>query len=155
MKRYLTLLTAVMVIMAVVPGYSATLGATRLGVGIGIDPTGITLASLSAVTEVSPTANVRANIGFSSLNAAWLMLIDGMVLAHYPVKALDPFVGAGIGGAFTTAGTNALILEGTIGTNIALFPALTAFIDVRYIARFTPYGINTGPLYEAGLAFNF
>ena len=150
MKRHLIVVIAVMVIVAAVPGYSTT-----LGLGVGLDPTGITLVNLSAVAGVNTTINVRADMGFSTFNAARLILIDGMILAHYPVKVLDPFVGAGIGGAFTTAGTNALIIEGVLGTNIALFPPLSAFIDMRYIVRFTPYGPDYGPLFEAGLALNF
>jgi len=41
------------------------------------------------------------------------------------------------------------------GSHIALFAPLSAFVDVRYIVRFTSEATTAGPLYEAGLSLSF
>ncbi len=151
MKRYLIAIVVVLVVAtASGVGY-----ATSVGVSMGFDPTGVVMANVLATVGVGNMINLRAELGLSTFSVSGLMLLDGMALIHYPIDVANPFAGVGIGGAFTRAGTNAFTVEGVLGTDIALFPPMSTFIDVRYIVRFTPYGIDAGPLFEAGVAFNF
>ena len=151
MKRYLVAIVVAVLVAAVSgAGY-----ATSVGVNMGFDPTGVVMANVLATVGVGDMLDLRADLGLSAFGVSGLMLFDGMALVHYPIDVVNPFAGVGIGGAFTRAGTNAFIVEGVLGTDIALFPPMSTFIDVRYIVRFTPYGIDYGPLFEAGVALNF
>jgi len=151
MRRYIpAVVIGVLLLMTSFSAYPAS-----LGLGIGIDPTGLILFNVASEAEFGDVISLRAQMGFSTLNVEGLMLIGGMILVHYPVEFVDPFAGIGIGAAVTKARGSALTLEGGLGSHITLFGPLQAFIDVRYIARFTSYGIDTGPLYESGLSVFF
>ena len=126
-----------------------------LGVGVGLDPTGLILFNVTSDMTLGESFGFRAELGFSTIDVAGLMLIGGLLFVHQPIEFINPFVGVGIGAAITKVGGSALTVEGEAGTKVALFGPLFAFADLRYIVRFTAYGINYGPLYEAGLAFNF
>jgi len=93
-----------------------------LGVGVGLDPTGLILFNVTSDMTLGESFGFRAELGFSTIDVAGLMLIGGLLFVHQPIEFIGP---------------------------------LFAFADLRYIARFTAYGINYGPLYEAGLALNF
>lgn len=150
MKRYIALIVVGLLLTVVSVGYSAS-----LGVGVGLDPTGLILFNVVSEVTFGNVVGLRAELGFSTVNVEGLMLLGGLLFVHHPVEVLDPFAGVGIGAAVTKAGGSAFTVEGALGTRIAMFGPLSAFIDVRYIARFTAYGIDHGPLYEAGLALNF
>ncbi len=150
MKRYIALIVAGLLLAAAGTGYAAS-----LGVGVGLDPTGLILFNVLSEVTFGDVLGLRAELGFSTIDVEGLMLLGGLLFVHYPVENLDPFAGIGIGAAVTKAGGSALTVEGALGTRISLFGPLAAFIDVRYIARFTAYGIDHGPLYEAGLILNF
>ncbi len=150
MKRHIALVTVVLLLAAAGAGYSAS-----IGVGAGLDPTGLILFNVTSEVHFGDVLGMRAELGFSTINVEGLMLLGGLLFVHQPVEILDPFAGVGIGVAVTKADGSSLTVEGAIGTHVALFAPVSAFIDIRYIVRFTAYGINSGPLYEAGLALHF
>ncbi len=150
MKQYIVLIAISLLLAAAGTGYSAS-----IGIGAGLDPTGLIVFDVTSEVHFGDSLGLRAELGFSTINVEGLMLLGGLLFVHQPVEIFDPFAGGGIGVAVTKADGSALTIEGAIGTHVTLLDPVSAFIDVRYIARFTEYGINSGPLYEAGLALHF
>jgi hypothetical protein len=131
-------------------------GATAVGFAVGLDPTGVFL--LSALTElpVSPSFDVRTEIGIATGDMAGLMLITGSVLYHQVFPPVDPFVGLGVGVALTPPPfTTGLVLEGSAGLRILPIESVVLFAQVRYLVRWLGGGVMSGPVYEAGLEVRF
>ncbi len=143
----------VVLILSLVGGAAA---ATNVGLGVGLDPTGIFL--INALTELPISANfdVRAELGVATGNMAGLMLVTAGILAHQEFPPFDPFLVLGAGVALTPPPfTTGLVLEATAGVRIALLDALALFTQARFIVRWLEGGFTSGPVYEAGIEVRF
>jgi hypothetical protein len=153
MRTY-SVLIAACVLLAVLAVPAA---AVSISLGGGLDPTGLTFASIVSEAPVGQFFGLRAELSIALANdIAGLMLVSGGGFVHYPAAPFDPFLGAGIGAALTPNDYSlGFIVEGVAGSHIALFAPVSAFVDIRYIVRFTSEAITAGPLYEAGLSVSF
>ena len=133
----------------------APLMATHFGVGVGIDPTGVLLVGVLADVTVGDLIDVRAQLGITTQNLGGLMLLGGAVLVHQVFPPFDPYLGGGIGLALTSGFSTGFTVEGLVGTRIALFAPVAAFVEFRYIARISEIGLTAGPLVAAGLLLSF
>jgi len=154
MMRRFSVLIAIVVVLAALTVPAA---AISLGLGGGIDPSGLYFASILSEAPVGDFFGLRAEMSVAlSSDIAGLMVVSGGGFAHYPVAPFDPFLGLGIGVALTPNDYSlGFLVEGVAGSHIALFAPLSAFVDVRYIVRFTSEATTAGPLYEAGLSLSF
>jgi len=153
MRGFSVLIAVVLVLAAL----TVPVAAISLGLGGGLDPSGLYFASILTEAPVGEFFGLRAELSVAlPSNLAGLMVVSGGGFAHYPMAPFDPFLGLGIGAALTPDDYSlGLLVEGVAGSHIALFPPLSAFVDVRYIVRFTSQAITAGPLYEAGLSLSF
>lgn len=133
----------------------APLLATHFGTGVGIDPTGVLLVGVLADVTVGDLIDVRAQLGITTQNMGGLMLLGGAVLAHQVFPPFDPYLGGGIGLALTSGFSTGFTVEGLVGTRVALFAPVAAFVELRYIARISEIGLTAGPLFAAGLLLSF
>lgn len=129
--------------------------ATHFGAGVGIDPTGVLLVGVLADVTVGDLIDVRAQLGITTQNMGGLMLLGGAVLIHQVFPPLDPYLGGGIGVALTSGFSTGFTVEGLVGTRVALFAPVAAFVELRYIARISEIGLTAGPLFAAGLLLSF
>lgn len=153
MRAYSVLIAACVLLAA----FTVPAAAISISIGGGLDPTGLTFASLVAEAPIGQFFGVRGELSMALANdIAGLLLVSGGGFVHYPQAPFDPFLGAGIGAALTPQDYSlGFIVEGVAGSHIALFAPVSAFVDVRYIVRFTADAITAGPLYEAGLSVSF
>jgi hypothetical protein len=127
-----------------------------VGIGIGLDPTGLTLVSALAEMPITDLFDLRAEIGIASDRIAGLMLASAAILAHHPFPPVDPFAGLGIGAALTPPPfSTGLVLEAVAGVRIVPFHPVCLFGQLRYLARWSTAGWTLGPVYEAGLQLRF
>ncbi len=154
MKRRLplALLLLVFLIAPVMP-----VSATSVGLGGGFDPTGLFFMGVLIEIPVAEWIDLRTQMSIAlNSDITGLMLVDISALAHRPIEFFDPFLGMGIGVALTPRGCSVgFTVNGLAGVRIALFEPISAFLDVRYVMRFTEAGLSTGPIYEAGFRATF
>ena len=147
-----TIVVAVMVLMAV-PMY---VGATSIGIGAGIDPTGMIM--IGTVTEAPFTdfVGLRAQLSVAvNSGIAGLMTMNGAVCGYYPLLPFVPFIGLGGGVALTPSPYAwGWTLDALAGTHIAIAEPVSLFFDVHYVVRFSDV-ITYGPIYEGGISFSF
>ena len=129
--------------------------ATQLGIGIGLDPTGVLLIGALAEISFGNLLDLRAQLGVATQNMAGLLMLGGAVLLHQQFPPFDPYIGGGIGLALTPGFSTGFTAEGLVGTRVALFGPTGAFLQVRIVARLSEIGWTAGPLYEAGLLLSF
>ena len=135
-------------------GFSAY--AISVGVGIGFDPTGVTLVNAITETPITEFLDARAEVGIALNQIAGLMLISIDVLGHMPFPPVDPFAGIGIGAALTPPPfSTGLILEAVGGVRIIPAEPLILFAQARLIARYSAAVWTIGPVYEAGVQLRF
>jgi hypothetical protein len=149
-------LVVLLVVLLVAPVLSVS--ATSIGLGGGLDPTGLLFVGALTETPIAEWIDLRAQMSIAlNSDIAGLMLISGAVLVHHPIEqSLDPFLGAGAGVALTPRGYSlGFTVNGLAGVRIALFEPVIAFANVHYIARFSDAGLTAGPIYEAGFEFLF
>jgi len=130
--------------------------ATTAGVGLGFDPTG--LVFFNALTEVSLAEflDVRAQVGFATQQVAGLMIACVDLLGHHPFPPVDPYLGGGIGLALTPPPySTGLILEGLGGVRLIPAEPIALFLQLRYAARWSAGGWDSGPIYEGGIQLRF
>jgi len=129
---------------------------TTIGVGIGLDPTGILVLSALTETAIAPSFDLRAEAGIATDELAGLMLVTADLLYHVPFPPIDPFIGVGVGAALTPPPfSTGVVAEGIAGVRVVPFPVVSLFVQVRYLARWSGGGLTTGPIYEAGVGFRF
>jgi len=127
-----------------------------VGIGIGLDPTGLTLVNALAETSITNLFDLRAEASIASNQITGLMLANVAILAHYPFPPVDPFVGLGIGAALTPPPfSTGLVLEAVAGIRIVPFHPVYFFGQIRYLARWSTTGWTLGPVYEAGVQLQF
>ena len=123
--------------------------------GIGVDPTGVLLVSALAEISFGNLIDLRAQLGIVTQNVAGLLLFGGAVLVHQPFPPFDPYLGGGIGLALAPGFSTGFTVEGLLGTRIELLRPVAAFIELRYVGRFSEVGWTAGPLLEGGLLLSF
>ena len=148
MKRETRIAVAFLLLLNVLV---APLMATHVGAGVGIDPTGVLLVGVLADLTVGDLIDIRAQLGITTQNMGGLMLLGAAVLVHQVFPPFDPYLGGGIGLALTSGFSTGFTVEGLVGTRIALFAPVAAFVEFRYIARISEIGLTAGPLVAAGL----
>jgi hypothetical protein len=142
------------VLVVILLGTSAT--ATTIGVGFGLDPTGLLIISALTETAITDSLDLRAEAGIATDEVAGLMVATGTVLYHYPVPPIDPFVGLGGGVALTPPPfSTGVVVEGVAGVRAILFEPVALYGQIRYLIRWSGAGITTGPIYEAGVQLRF
>lgn len=129
--------------------------AAQIGMGIGVDPTGVLLVSALAEISFGNLIDLRAQLGIVTQNVAGLLLFGGAVLVHQPFPPFDPYLGGGIGLALAPGFSTGFTVEGLLGTRIELLRPVAAFIELRYVGRFSEIGWTAGPLLEGGLLLSF
>ena len=130
--------------------------ATSIGVGFGLDPTGLLIISALTETAITDSIDLRAEAGIATDEVAGLMVATGTLLYHYPVPPIDPFVGIGGGVALTPPPfSTGVVVEGVAGVRVILFEPLALYGQIRYLIRWSGAGITTGPIYEAGVQLRF
>ena len=152
MKRETSIACAFLLLIGL---FAIGLSATHLGAGMAIDPTGVLLFDVLADVAVGDSVDIRAQLGISTQNVGGLVLLGGAVLAHQVFPPFDPYLGGGIGLALTSGFSTGFTAEGLIGTRVALFAPVAAFVELRYIVRISEIGTTAGPLFAAGLLFSF
>jgi len=131
-------------------GLSAS--AFTVGIGAGLDPTGLFVMSALAEMPVGEWIDLRAQIGFSTDQVEGLMLAGIDVIAHQPYPPVDPYVGIGLGAAVTPPPfTTGIVIEGVAGVRFVPVEQLALFLEARYLLRYSGGAWTTGPLYQAGL----
>ena len=131
-------------------GLSAS--AFTVGIGAGLDPTGLFVMSALAEMPVGEWIDLRAQIGFSTDQVEGLMLAGIDVIAHHPYPPVDPYVGIGLGAAVTPPPfTTGIVIEGVAGVRFVPVEQLALFLEARYLLRYSGGAWTTGPLYQAGL----
>lgn len=142
------------VLGAILLGVGAT--ATSIGVGLGLDPTGLLIVSAMTETAVTDSLDLRAEAGIATDEVAGLMVATGTLLYHYPIPPVDPFVGIGAGVAMTPPPfSTGVVIEGVAGVRAILFEPVALYGQIRYLIRWSGAGITTGPIYEAGVQIRF
>ena len=129
--------------------------AVQIGMGIGVDPTGVLLVSALAEISFGNLIDLRAQLGIVTQNVAGLLLFGGAVLVHQPFPPFDSYLGGGIGLALAPGFSTGFTVEGLLGTRIELLRPVAAFIELRYVGRFSEIGWTAGPLFEGGLLLSF
>ena len=141
MKRKAYLVIATILLSNLLVG---TVLGTEIGVGIGVDPTGVLLVNALAEFSFGDLINLRTQLGIVTQNVAGLMMLGGAVLVHQPFPPFDPYLGGGIGVALAPGFSTGFTVEGLIGTQIAVFEQVAAFIELRYVGRFSEIGWSSG-----------
>jgi hypothetical protein len=142
------------VLGAILLGVGAT--ATSIGVGFGLDPTGLLIISAMTETAVTDSLDLRAEAGIATDEIAGLMVATGTLLYHYPIPPVDPFVGIGAGVAMTPPPfSTGVVIEGVAGVRVTPFEPVALYGQIRYLIRWSGAGITTGPIYEAGVQIRF
>ncbi|MEN6369825.1 MAG: hypothetical protein ABFD77_09030 [Thermotogota bacterium] len=144
---------AVLVMVGILAAVTCSVGAAAAGLGVGVEPTGLWVVSAMAETALSPSFDLRAEVGFAvSESISGLMLATTSVLFHVPTPPVDPYAGLGVGAALTPPQyTSAVVFEAVGGVRIPLFEPVGLFAQARYLVRWSTSGWTTGPVYEAGL----
>ena len=154
MKRHANLIRWVLVLSFL--SLASAAHAVSVGIGIGWDPTGLTLVNALTEMPITDLLDLRAEVGIALDRAVGLMLASGAILAHYPFPPVDPFVGLGVGAALTPPPfSTGLVLEAVAGVRIVPFHPVCLFGQLRYLARWSAAGWTLGPVYEAGLQLRF
>ena len=133
-----------------------TASATSVGVGAGLDPTGIVI--VSAVTElpIAEFFDLRAEVGFATDEIEGLMMVTLGGLAHYAFPPVEPFAGLGVGAALTPPPfSTGFVVEGYAGLRVTPFDPIFLFLQARLVARYSSTGWTIGPIYEAGIQVRF
>jgi hypothetical protein len=133
----------------------ASVFAAQIGMGIGVDPTGVLLVNALAEISFGNLIDLRGQLGIVTQNVAGLLMLGGAVLVHQPFPPLDPYLGGGIGLAFAPGFSTGFTVEGLLGTRIGLLAPVAAFIELRYVVRYSEIGWTAGPLFEGGLLLSF
>jgi hypothetical protein len=142
------------ILAAILLGAGAT--ATTIGVGFGLDPTGLLIISAMTETSITDALDLRAEAGIATDEIAGLMLATGSVLYHYPIPPIDPFVGIGGGVAMTPPPfSTGVVAEAVAGVRVVPFEPMALSAQIRFLVRWSGAGITTGPIYEAGLQIRF
>jgi hypothetical protein len=149
MKQVAAVVAAVGMLAAVTCG----VGAASAGLGVGVDPTGLWIVSAMAETAISPSFDLRAEVGFAvSEDISGLMLATTSVLFHIPTPPVDPYAGLGVGAALTPPRyTSAIVFEAVGGVRIPLFEPVGLLAQARYLVRWSASGWTMGPVFEAAL----
>jgi len=130
--------------------------ATTLGLGVGLDPTGILMFSALTEVAISESFSLQAEAGIATGEVAGLMLATAAILYHAPFPPVDPFVGIGAGAALTPPPfSTGLVAEGIAGVRVAVIDPVSLFVQLRYLVRWSGAGVTAGPIYEAGVQFRF
>ena len=153
MKRTAVVLAAAGLLAAMAWGA----GAVSAGLGVGVDPTGLWIVNAMTETPLSPSFDLRAEVGFAmSEDLSGLMLATTSVLFHVPTPPIDPFAGLGVGAALTPPPyTSGIVFELVGGVRVVPFEPVGLFAQARYLVRWSTSGWTTGPVYEAGLFIQF
>jgi hypothetical protein len=141
------------IVLMLVPVWAS---ATSIGIGAGIDPTGIIMVGTTTETLFLEHFGLRVQIGIavnSGING--LMTMNGIACGYYPVFPFMPFVGLGAGVALTPSGYNGWTIDSLAGTHIFIAPPVSAFLDLHYVVRFSSSAITYGPIFEGGVSFSF
>jgi len=142
------------VLAAILLGAGAT--ATTIGVGFGLDPTGLLVISAMTETAVTDSLDLRAEAGIATDEIVGLMLATGTILYHYAIPPIDPFVGLGAGVALTPPPfSTGVVAEGVAGLRVVPFEPLALYAQIRFLVRWSGAGMTTGPIYEAGAQIRF
>ena len=142
------------VLAAILLGVGTT--ATTIGVGFGLDPTGLLVISAMTETAVTDSLDVRAEAGIATDEIAGLMLATGTILYHHSIPPIDPFVGLGLGVAVTPPPfSTGVVAEGVAGLHVVPFEPLALYAQIRFLVRWSGAGMTTGPIYEAGVQIRF
>jgi hypothetical protein len=129
---------------------------TIVGLGVGLDPTGILMFSALTEVAISESFSLRAEAGIATDEVVGLMLATAAVLFHAPVPPVDPFIGIGAGAALTPPPfSTGIVAEGIAGVRVIAFRPVSLFAQLRYVVRWSGAGVTTGPIYEAGALFQF
>jgi hypothetical protein len=134
----------------------ATSEASTVGIGVGLDPTGILL--ISALTEMPlvGSLDLRAEAGVSTKAIEGLMVASGSLIYHRSLPPVDPFAGLGLGVALTPPPfSTGIVVEAIAGIRVVALDPVCLFLQIRFLARWSAAGLTTGPLYEAGVQFRF
>lgn len=130
--------------------------ATSVGLGIGLDPTGLIIASAITELPLVEYLDLRAEVGFATDEIAGLMMATIGILGHYAFPPLEPFVGLGIGAALTPPPfSTGFVAEGYGGLRVTPFEPVFLYLQARLIARYRAPGWTIGPIYEAGMQVRF
>jgi hypothetical protein len=142
------------VLSSILVGLAAS--ATTIGLGVGLDPTGILMFGALTEVAISDSFGLQAEAGIAAGDVAGLMLATAAVLYHVPLPPVDPFVGIGVGAALTPPPySTGVVVEGIAGVRVPVFDPVSLFVQARYLVRWSGDGITTGPIYEAGVQFRF
>jgi hypothetical protein len=134
----------------------AVAGGVTIGVGVGYEVTGLILINAMTELPIADSLDVRAQVGFATPDIAGLMIVTMDVLAHWPVEAVDPYIGLGAGAALTPPPfSTGLVVEGIAGLRAAPFDIVQFYLQVRYLLRRSGVGWNAGPVFEVGLLIRF
>jgi hypothetical protein len=130
--------------------------ATSIGIGAGIDPTGIIMVGTTTETLLMDYLGLRAQVGIA-VNAGinGLMTMNATACGYYPMFPFMPFIGLGGGIALTPGGFNGWTIDALAGTHIVIAPPVSVFFDLHYVVRFSSFAITYGPVYEGGVSFSF
>ncbi len=132
-----------------------TLG-TTIGIGVGLDPTGILIVNALTEISIAGSFDLRAEAGFATGELAGLMLATATLLYHASFPPFDPFIGIGGGAAMTPPPfSTGIVAEGVAGLRVIPVESVALFAQVRYLVRWSGDGVTTGPVYEAGVQFRF
>ncbi|TSA50230.1 hypothetical protein D4R47_02550 [archaeon] len=147
-----TLIVAIMVLM-VVPVW---VGATSIGIGAGIDPTGMIMVGTTTETPLMDYLGLRAQLAIAvNSGIAGLMTMNATLCGYYPLLPFVPFIGLGGGIALTPSPYDwGWTIDALVGTHIAIAEPVSIFFDVHYVVRFSTV-ITYGPIYEGGISFSF
>ncbi len=134
----------------------ASLHAVTIGFGVGYEISGLILLSALTETRINEAIDLRAQVGFATIDIEGLMLVTVDLLSHWLIMPLDPFLGLGLGAALTPPPfSTGLIVEGVAGLRAAPTDLVHLFLQARYIVRRAGAGWSAGPVFEGGLLVEF
>jgi len=126
------------------------------GITLGFDPTGLFVWGALTQTAVAETLDLRAQVAFTTSDAAGLLLATASVVAHPVWKPLQPFAGLGVGAAITPPPfASGLVLEAVGGLRVLTTSRVSLVFQARWLFRWSDAGVTSGPLFEAGIEVRF
>ncbi len=146
-------LVATVIVLLIVPVWAS---ATSIGIGAGIDPTGMIMVGTITEMPLMDYLGLRAQLSVAvNSGIAGLMTMNATLCGYYPLPPFAPFIGLGGGVALTPSPYNwGGTLDALVGTHIAIAEPVSLFFDVHYVVRFSTV-TTYGPIYEGGISFSF
>ncbi|HDL86170.1 MAG TPA: hypothetical protein ENH11_07600 [Candidatus Acetothermia bacterium] len=149
-----TLVVAIIVLL-IVPVWAS---ATSIGIGAGIDPTGMIMVGTITETPLIDFLGLRAQLSVAvNSGISGLMTMNATLCGYYPLPPFALFIGLGGGVVLTPSGVQNRLgwtLDALAGTHIAISEPASLFFDIHYVVRFSAV-ITYGPIYEGGISFSF